>query len=145
MMSVQNIRPPFGERESALWALLQPRLRLLDQHQHWNSEKIIVGTERKSGGSRITREPPANYLELALNQERHDDCEQRDSFDERREDDRARLNAACHFWLTRHAVHRLTGEAADTDACSDYCDAGADAGTELRPCCRVFLVVLAAA
>src|ERR1019366_2662068 len=87
------------------------------------------------------REPPAKYLELALNHERHDDCKQRGSFDERREDDRARLNAPGHLRLTRHAVHRLSGKAADTDACTNYCDARADSCAELCPRCRMLPVV----
>src|SRR5690349_1699652 len=86
-------------------------------------------------------EPPGNYLELALNLERHDDCEQRGSFDERCEDDRARLNAACHLWLTRHSVHRLTREAADTDTGTDRRDACAYCCAGLCPCRRVLSVV----
>jgi hypothetical protein len=76
-------------------------------------------------------------LELTLNQERDDDREQRDSFDERREDDRARLNALGHLRLTRHSIHCLPSETSDTDAGADYGETRADAGTEQAPRARV--------
>src|SRR6476469_4120525 len=76
-------------------------------------------------------------LELALNQERDDDCEQRDSFDQRREDDRARLNAARHLRLTRHSVHCLPSQTTDTNACSNYGETSADAGAAHAPRARV--------
>src|SRR5947208_14572774 len=87
-----------------------------------------------------TRAPKNFLLEFSLDQERDDDCEQRDSFDERRENDRARLETSCHFRLTRHAVHRLTGKPADTDARPNHGDAGADSCAELRPRSGVVLV-----
>ena len=49
-------------------------------------------------------------------------------------------NAAPSMSAASHAVHRLTGEAADTDSRSDYRDTGADAGTKLRPRGGVVLV-----
>src|ERR1051325_10129207 len=76
---------------------------------------------------------PKLELELALNQERNNHREQSNTFDERGKDDRARLNAASHLGLTRHAVHRLTGKATDTNARADYSETGTDAGAQHCP------------
>ena len=46
---------------------------------------------------------------------------------------RARLDAAGHLRLTRHAFHRLAADAADADARADDGEAGADAGAEHAP------------
>src|SRR6059058_1838571 len=81
--------------------------------------------------------PKLLELELALDQERDNHREQRHSFDERREDDCARLNARGHLWLASHAVHRLTGEAADTNTRADYGETGTNAGSEHGPRARV--------
>src|SRR3981081_2665564 len=84
-------------------------------------------------------------LELALNQERDDDCEQRGSLDESGENDRTRLNARCHFRLTRHAVHCLPSETADTNTSTDYGETRADAGAEHCPRSSVLSGVTACA
>src|SRR6476659_9189973 len=76
-------------------------------------------------------------LELALNQERDNDREQRDSFDERREDDSARLNATGHLRLTRHAVHRLAGKTPDTNARTDRGETSTKTSAEQAPGARV--------
>src|ERR1043166_1815958 len=86
------------------------------------------------------RAPKNLRVELSLNQERDNDREQRDSLDERRENDRARLKTSCHFRLARHAVHRLTSKPADSDSRSNSRDAGANPCAELRPCSGVVLV-----
>ena len=75
-----------------------------------------------------------------MNQERDNDCKQRNSFDECGKDDRTRMDASGHFRLTRHAVHCLAGKSTNTDAGADDCYARADSCAELRPCGGVALV-----
>src|SRR6267143_4390116 len=79
----------------------------------------------------------AETLELVLNQERDDDSKQRDSFDERREDDRARLNSPGHLRLARHPIHRLSGKTTDTNARADYGETAPNPGAKHRPCTGV--------
>src|SRR6188472_138657 len=65
-------------------------------------------------------------LELASDLERDDSREQRDAFDERRENQRRCLNAASRFRLTRHAFNRLAANATDTEARADNAQTSAD-------------------
>src|SRR4051812_33892205 len=58
-------------------------------------------------------------LELASDLERDDSREQRDAFDERRENQRRCLNAPSRFRLTRHTFHCLPANATDAEAGAD--------------------------
>src|SRR5437868_1111823 len=122
--NVQNISPPLGERRSpdcpdssgatcAVWRSAKMefsidafRCRSCGAYSAVIKEK----TGRRNRRTRVRRFAPLSLeLELALDQERDDDCKQRDSLDEGGEDDRARLNATGHLRLTRHAIHGLPG------------------------------------
>ena len=83
-------------------------------------------------GRRLRRRPDTSRFELALDLERDDDAEQRGAFDERREDQRSRLDLAGRLGLTRHALDRLTADAADAHARADDGEAGAETGTDER-------------
>src|SRR6202171_1020654 len=134
--SVQNIRPPFGARRFTGWVDSSGATC-------WRSAKMIVFMTCLSVVQRMcvaadrgrARHDPRRRkaLELALNQERDNDCEQRGSLDERREDDRARLNSPGHLRLTRHAVHCLSSEATDTNTGPDHGETRADSGAEHCP------------
>jgi hypothetical protein len=69
-------------------------------------------------------------LELASDLERDDSREQRDAFDERRENQRCCLNAASRFRLTRHAFNRLAANATDTEACADDGETSAETSAD---------------
>src|SRR5690349_23021908 len=65
---------------------------------------------------RRPRPPPraaaedSNCLELRLDEERHDDAEQRGAFDERGEHDRVAADLAGRFRLARDAFRRLAAD-----------------------------------
>src|SRR5207237_1848379 len=146
--SVQNIRPPFGDRRSpdcpdssgaTCAACRSAKMRLcIDGCSFGRSFAVNLPLSQiRIADPRCTRTASRAgktlELERTLNQERDDDRKQRDPFDERREDDRARLNATGHLRLTSHAVHRLTGQTSDTDAGANYGETSSNARAEHAP------------
>src|SRR2546423_2932056 len=148
---VQSIRPPLGERRSpdcpdssgatcAVWKSAKMRL-CMDSFSFGRSFAVSLpllppGSRARHANASRDRAGRELELELALNQERDDDRKQRDTFDERREDDRAGLNAPGHLRLTSHAVHRLAGQTSDTDTRPDCGETSAETGAEQPPSAR---------
>src|SRR4051794_20366710 len=69
-------------------------------------------------------------LQLAAHLEGDNRAEERDAFDECREDQRSGLDTTSHFGLTRHAIRSLTTDTADADAGTDHGETSAEAGAE---------------
>ena len=69
-------------------------------------------------------------LELALNQERDNDTEQRRTFDKGSENQRRRLNATRRFWLTRHAFNGLTTNTTDAEPGTNSGEPSAESGAD---------------
>jgi len=151
--SVQNMSPPLGDKRSpdcadssgAAAACCRSANMKIGMVTSWFSLVECGGADavgNRAASRRLvyapaTHTPDVLELELTLNQERDDDREQRHSFDERREDDRARLDACGHLRLTRHSVHRLPSETSDTDARADYGETRTNAGAQHCPRARV--------
>src|SRR5688572_7266126 len=138
--SVQNINPPLGESRltfspcSAAKATLGRSIRAEAREAVVRIE--MTGDERGAsptgGGPPGWRTRRCQQLELALDLETDDDAEERGAFDERRENDRGRLDPAGHLRLTRHRVGHLTTDAADADAGADRGEARGETGADQR-------------
>ena len=78
-------------------------------------------------------------LERRPDQQAEHDREQRRALDERRQNQRARLNRSRDFRLARHAFGGRAADATDPDARANRGEAGTDPGAEERERTRVLL------
>src|SRR4051794_24068662 len=92
----------------------------------------MVTMARRSPGSGGRR-----LLELALDEERDDDCEQRGAFDQRGENEACGLDLTSALRLTSHRLGGLATDAADAETGTDDCDTSTETGAEHRPRARV--------
>src|SRR5579884_1880593 len=158
MSSVQNIRltcsdirpPPDGAAFPASCAAASPALASRIMIDFENGEQVRMeglsfGNRLKrfesgwrSGGApggavRAGRSEVRLEIRLELDEQGDDDAEQRDAFDERREDQRVGRDGAGNLRLPRLCLGSTAADLADADASADGGEAGADAGAEHGP------------
>src|SRR6185503_4174361 len=77
--------------------------------------------------------PPACASVLERDEQRDDDGEERRTLDERRQNQRTRLNGAGDLRLASHTFGRRAADPADAKSSADDGQTRADTGTEHRP------------
>ena len=71
-----------------------------------------------------------SHLRVLLADQRDNQTEQRSTFDQRRENQRARLNLGCDLGLTCHALRHVAADTADAETGANDCDTSAHCATE---------------